>query len=93
MCGIAGCYQQDDGRGVAATMSASIAHRGPDASGTWQLELGRLSVHLAHRRLSIIDLSSSADQPFAKDAKKSVAQVVQESGGEVTGFARFRVGA
>jgi elongation factor Ts len=33
------------------------------------------------------------DQPFAKDAKKSVAQVVKDAGAEVTGFARFRVGS
>lgn len=33
------------------------------------------------------------DQPFAKDTKKSVGQVVAEVGGNVTGFARFRVGA
>jgi elongation factor Ts len=32
------------------------------------------------------------DQPFAKDAKKSVAQVARESGAEVTSFARFKVG-
>ena len=33
------------------------------------------------------------DQAFAKDQKKSVGQVVTETGGTVTGFARFRVGA
>ncbi len=33
------------------------------------------------------------DQPFAKDNKKSVGQVLTEAGGAVTGFARFRVGA
>ncbi|MBT0995727.1 elongation factor Ts [Cellulomonas sp. DKR-3] len=33
------------------------------------------------------------DQAFAKDAKKSVGQVLAEAGGTVTGFARFRVGA
>ncbi|HQY33004.1 translation elongation factor Ts [Actinotalea sp.] len=33
------------------------------------------------------------DQAFAKDQKKSVGQVVTETGGAVTGFARFRVGA
>jgi elongation factor Ts len=33
------------------------------------------------------------DQPFAKDSKKSVAQVLAEVGGTVTGFVRFRVGA
>jgi elongation factor Ts len=33
------------------------------------------------------------DQAFAKDAKKSVGQVLQEAGVEATAFARFRVGA
>lgn len=33
------------------------------------------------------------DQPFAKDNKKSVGQVLTEAGGTVTGFVRFRVGA
>ncbi len=33
------------------------------------------------------------DQPFAKDPKKSIAQVLAEVGGTVTGFVRFRVGA
>ena len=32
------------------------------------------------------------DQAFAKDAKKSVAQVAKEAGADVTGFARFKVG-
>lgn len=33
------------------------------------------------------------DQAFARDPKKSVGQVVKESGGTITGFVRFRVGA
>ncbi|WP_026532096.1 translation elongation factor Ts [Arthrobacter sp. H41] len=33
------------------------------------------------------------DQAFAKDAKKSVAQVLSEAGVKATAFARFRVGA
>lgn len=33
------------------------------------------------------------DQAFAKDQKKTVAQVLKEAGADVTGFARFRVGA
>lgn len=33
------------------------------------------------------------DQPFAKDPKQSVGQIVAEAGGTITGFARFRVGA
>lgn len=33
------------------------------------------------------------DQAFAKDPKKTVAQVLAEVGGAVTGYARYRVGA
>lgn len=33
------------------------------------------------------------DQPFAKDPKKSVGQILTEAGGTVTGFVRYRVGA
>jgi len=33
------------------------------------------------------------DQPFAKDPKKSVGQVLTEAGGTLQAFARFRVGA
>lgn len=33
------------------------------------------------------------DQPFAKDAKKSVAKVLEEAGASATQFARFRVGS
>ncbi len=32
------------------------------------------------------------EQPFAKDAKKTVAKVLQEAGAAANGFARFRVG-
>ena len=32
------------------------------------------------------------EQPFAKDAKKSVAKVAEEAGAEVKGFLRFKVG-
>ncbi|HHW82978.1 MAG TPA: elongation factor Ts, partial [Actinomycetales bacterium] len=33
------------------------------------------------------------DQAFARDPKKSVGQIIDEAGGTVTGFVRFRVGA
>jgi elongation factor Ts len=32
------------------------------------------------------------EQPFAKDPKKTVAKILEESGANATGFARFRVG-
>ena len=67
MCGIAGCYQQADGRKLVDVMTDRIAHRGPDASGSWNHEDDRVAVQLGHRRLSIIDLSTAADQPLSKD--------------------------
>ena len=66
MCGIAGCYQQSDGHKLVDVMTDRIAHRGPDANGTWNHEDERVSVQLGHRRLSIIDLSAAADQPLSK---------------------------
>jgi asparagine synthase (glutamine-hydrolysing) len=66
MCGIAGCYQQADGRELTGVMTDRIAHRGPDAVGVWSHTGERVSIHLGHRRLSIIDLSSAADQPLHK---------------------------
>jgi asparagine synthase (glutamine-hydrolysing) len=67
MCGIAGCFQRADGLRVAAAMSEEIAHRGPDGQGMYSFVDERVAVHLAHRRLSIIDLSSAAAQPFSSD--------------------------
>lgn len=54
-------------------MNGEIAHRGPDGEGQYDRDAtgdtigAGVDVHLAHRRLSIIDLSSAADQPFVKD--------------------------
>jgi asparagine synthase (glutamine-hydrolysing) len=67
VCGIAGCYQQGDGHKLVDVMTDRIAHRGPDAAGRWDHEDDRVTVQLGHRRLSIIDLSTAADQPLTKD--------------------------
>lgn len=61
MCGIAG-YVGDFDRKLLARMSGAIAHRGPDDDGVWFDGDG--AVGLAHRRLSIIDLTSSGHQPM-----------------------------
>ena len=68
MCGILGAYNVAavDDRCIAA-MSEAIAHRGPDATGTWSSPDEAHRVRLGHRRLSIIDLSAAANQPFVKD--------------------------
>lgn len=66
MCGVAGAYQQPDGKVVVTTMIDRLAHRGPDACGVLEISDPETSVFLAHRRLSIIDLSPAADQPLVK---------------------------
>jgi len=66
VCGIAGCYKQADGQKLTDIMIDRIAHRGPDATGSWSHEDDRLAVQLGNRRLSIIDLSAAADQPLSK---------------------------
>lgn len=67
MCGVAGCYQQVDGDRLAKRMSERLAHRGPDGHGLYRSELGKAAIALAHRRLSIIDLSDAAAQPLVRD--------------------------
>lgn len=44
-------------------MTDAIAHRGPDGEGFWNNK--KNTVHLGHRRLSVIDLSSHAAQPMS----------------------------
>lgn len=46
-------------------MRDTMSHRGPDGAGIWIDEQGR--VGLAHRRLSIIDLSKAATQPMCNE--------------------------
>jgi len=63
MCGIAGIAGLADpasARPLIAQMTAAIAHRGPDADGFFV----EAEIALGHRRLSIIDLSTSANQPI-----------------------------
>jgi len=52
---------------MAETMIDRLAHRGPDGSGLHSFADGTTDAHIAHRRLSIIDLSPAASQPFVKN--------------------------
>jgi asparagine synthetase B (glutamine-hydrolysing) len=71
MCGIAGIVYGANARRrvpageAAAAMAATLVHRGPDDGGVWASDDG--SVALAHRRLSIIDLSPLGRNPMAYD--------------------------
>src|SRR5689334_22912585 len=58
MCGIAGIIGFDTK--TLPLMLDQIRHRGPDGRGVWETE----NVALGHLRLSIIDLSTSANQPM-----------------------------
>ncbi|MBT6932172.1 MAG: asparagine synthetase B, partial [Proteobacteria bacterium] len=51
-------------REIGEQMQQRIAHRGPDAKGVWQDEAD--GIVLAHRRLSIIDLSGGAQPMTSK---------------------------
>lgn len=68
MCGIAGFWEmasdpasENSNLSTAASMANSLHHRGPDDSGVWSNGAG---LALAHRRLSIQDISALGHQPM-----------------------------
>ena len=67
MCGLAGMYSPNGvKRESLKKMTDSISHRGPDAEGFFIDD----TFGLAHRRLSIIDLSTAANQPMQSSCKR-----------------------
>jgi asparagine synthase (glutamine-hydrolysing) len=93
MCGLAGFWAVDGDRRefaqVASRMTDSIRHRGPDDSGTWHNDGAGLV--LAHRRLSILDLSAAGHQPM----HSACGRYVTVFNGEIYnhGTLRSRLGA
>ncbi len=67
MCGIAGILYFDKNRSVQVQhldlMRESLVHRGPDFGANYLNN----NIGLAHRRLSIIDLSDNGNQPMISD--------------------------
>ncbi len=60
MCGITGIIGPKASLDAVGRMSQRLAHRGPDGEGIWSAR----GAVLAHRRLSILDLSEAAHQPM-----------------------------
>ena len=62
MCGISGIVKWNEqvDRSEIEKMNASIAHRGPDATGVYLEQ----NVGFGHQRLSILDLSADGNQPM-----------------------------
>jgi asparagine synthase (glutamine-hydrolysing) len=83
MCGIAG-YSGRFEHALLGAMAARIAHRGPDDEGLWSDPSN--GVGLAHRRLSIIDLSPRGHNPLW-DVKRRAAIVYN---GELYNYRELR---
>lgn len=82
MCGISGSYsttKQLDG-GMVRAMGSLMSHRGPDNFGYSEMK----SVAMAHNRLSLLDLSDAANQPF------TTARYMLAYNGEVYNFREIR---
>ena len=67
MCGISGFFSMDPrhlgiSEIVVRRMADTLIHRGPDDAGVWLDQ--KAGIALAHRRLSILDLSSAGHQPM-----------------------------
>ncbi|AKJ69014.1 asparagine synthase (glutamine-hydrolysing) [Pandoraea thiooxydans] len=88
MCGIAGFWQakpqsEATTRHIGLSMAKALEHRGPDDFGVWSDEAG---ICLAHRRLSIIDLSPHGHQPMLSASGRFVIAF----NGEIYNFRSIR---
>ena len=70
MCGITGIFRKERGDQSAmedcvTRMTATLAHRGPDASSIWAERAAGIA--FGHRRLSVLDLTAAGAQPMHSD--------------------------
>jgi asparagine synthase (glutamine-hydrolysing) len=87
MCGIAGIFGARAGLDLEASarrMAAELVHRGPDDEGIWLDPAHGLA--LAHRRLSIIDVSPQGHQPMHSVSGRYVVAY----NGEIYNFEQIR---
>src|SRR5262249_58601016 len=89
MCGIAGLIEPTTPNGNALRqsilqMTEALTHRGPDSDGIWLDE--SLGVALGHRRLAIVDLSPTGQQPMVS----STGRYIITYNGEIYNFPELR---
>ena len=86
MCGIVGLVEQSASvpEKLLVEMRDTMTHRGPDDAGHWLSPDSRIG--LAHRRLSIIDLSPGGHQPMTDAA----GQMQLAFNGEIYNFQELR---
>ncbi|HEX6039517.1 asparagine synthase (glutamine-hydrolyzing) [Longimicrobium sp.] len=94
MCGIAG-FQGPWEPELAGWMEEALAHRGPDGAGTAAWDEGRgVRTALAHRRLSIIDLSDEGLQPMTVECDRcgchGLGDLALTFNGEIYNFRELR---
>lgn len=90
MCGITGVLESraagsDLEPSLVVRMRDAMSHRGPDGAGLWMDPRGRAG--FGHRRLSIVDLSTAADQPFVSPDGRHVLVF----NGEIYNHAALRI--
>jgi asparagine synthase (glutamine-hydrolysing) len=71
MCGISGIIKSEGTKidvSQLKLISDLISHRGPDSQGFWYEK----NVGLSHNRLSLLDLSENANQPFQNERYKLI---------------------
>jgi asparagine synthase (glutamine-hydrolysing) len=71
MCGIAGVVGKKLTEKTILNLKSTLNHRGPNYFGKY-IDLKNIPVQLFHSRLSIIDLSSLANQPFISDCGRYI---------------------
>lgn len=91
MCGIAGIFQHNSirsGDAERALISAreKLSHRGPDDRGYEFIRTDHGPLHLAHTRLSILDLSSLGHQPMSTPDRRFVTSF----NGEIYNYKELR---
>jgi asparagine synthase (glutamine-hydrolysing) len=85
MCGICGIISFEQAKQYepnVRAMNEALSHRGPDAEGYWSNN----HIVLGHKRLSIIDLSASGNQPMISNDKRYILVF----NGEIYNFREIR---